>query len=126
MATKPLVGLVALLGLAGAGYAAWAYYGHGGHACCRIDDSGREGPQAAAPGSAPAADDATLIASQVYCPVMPDTKLGEMGPPVRLTVTGKDGKDEPVFVCCKGCRRKALADPDATLARVSQFRAATR
>jgi hypothetical protein len=32
-------------------------------------------------------------------------------------------KDQPVFLCCKGCRRKALADPDKTLAKVAELKA---
>jgi hypothetical protein len=55
---------------------------------------------------------------------MPDTRLGEMGEPIRLTVKGKDGTEGPVFVCCKGCKRKALADPDKTLAKVAELKAA--
>ena len=103
---------------AGGGYAAWKYYGHG---CCRAV-AGADEPKAA--GTTPGLDDATLIASQGYCPVMPDTKLGEMGEPIKLMVKGKDGKEEPVFICCKGCKRKVLADPDKALAKVTELRAA--
>jgi hypothetical protein len=28
-----------------------------------------------------------------------------------------------VFVCCKSCKRKAEADPDATLAKVAELKA---
>jgi hypothetical protein len=31
-------------------------------------------------------------------------------------------KDQPVFLCCKGCQKKALADPDKTLAKVKELR----
>ena len=27
-----------------------------------------------------------------------------------------------LFVCCKGCSKKALADPDATLAKVAELK----
>ena len=32
-------------------------------------------------------------------------------------------KGEPVFLCCEGCRKKALADSDGTLSRVKTLRA---
>ena len=108
--------LVAVIA-AGGGYAAWKHYGHG---CCRAV-AGAEEPKDA--GTTPEPDDAALIASQRYCPVMPDTKLGEMGEPIKLMVKGKDGKEEPVFVCCKGCKRKVLADPDRMLAKVAELKA---
>lgn len=41
-----------------------------------------------------------------------------MGTPVKVMV-----KEQPVFLCCKGCRRKALADPDRTLAKVDELKA---
>ncbi len=109
--------LVAALA-AGGGYAVWKFYGQG---CCRAV-AGADEPKVA--GTTPDQDDAAMIASQGYCPVMPDTKLGEMGEPVKLMVKGSDGKEEPVFVCCKGCKRKVLTDPDKALAKVSEFRAA--
>jgi hypothetical protein len=40
-----------------------------------------------------------------------------MGTPVRIEIKGK-----PVFLCCKGCREDALADPDATLKKVEQLK----
>ena len=103
---------------AGGGYAAWNYFGHG---CCRATDTSAEGPKAE--GTAPAPDDAALIASQGYCPAMPETKLGEMGDPFKVMVTGKDGVEQPVFVCCKGCKRKVLADPNRTLAKAAELKA---
>ena len=63
-------------------------------------------------------EDQRLVAAQEFCPVMPDKRLGVMGPPLKVIV-----KDQPVFLCCKGCRRKALADPDKTLAKVEQLKA---
>ncbi|MBX9582977.1 MAG: hypothetical protein K2X87_21945 [Gemmataceae bacterium] len=64
-------------------------------------------------------EDRRLAEEQKFCPVMPDTRLGEMGAPIKLEVKG-----QPVFVCCKGCRKKALADPDKTLAKVAELKAA--
>ena len=104
---------------AGGGYAAWKSYGHD---CCRATDTSAAEPNAPVPETAP--DDASLIAAQGYCPVMPDTKLGEMGTPIKLMVAGKDGVERPVFVCCKGCPRKVQADPDNALATVGELKAA--
>jgi hypothetical protein len=41
-----------------------------------------------------------------------------MGVPVKVMVKG-----QPVFLCCKTCRKQALADPDKTLARVDELKA---
>ena len=62
-------------------------------------------------------EDRKLVDAQEWCPVMTDNRLGEMGVPYKLMV-----KDQPVFLCCKGCQRKALADPDKTLAKVEEFK----
>ena len=40
-----------------------------------------------------------------------------MGTPLKVEVNG-----EPVFLCCKGCKAKALRDADATLATVAKLR----
>ena len=63
-------------------------------------------------------EDQALVAAQEFCPMMPDSRLGVMGTPVKVMV-----KDQPVFVCCKGCTRKALADPEKTLAKVKELQA---
>lgn len=62
-------------------------------------------------------EDRKLVDAQEWCPVMTDNRLGVMGVPFRLMV-----KDHPVFLCCKGCQRKALADPEKTLAKVEEFK----
>jgi hypothetical protein len=41
-----------------------------------------------------------------------------MGKPFKVLVKG-----QPVFLCCDGCRKKALAEPDETLARVQELKA---
>lgn len=64
-------------------------------------------------------EDRALAESQKFCPVLPDSRLGGMGPPVKLTIEGK-----PVFVCCSGCTKKALADPKVTLETVERLKAA--
>ena len=111
--------LVAAAVAAGGGSAAWQSYRHD---CCRATDTIAAEPNAPVPETVP--DDAALIAAQGYCPVMPDTKLGEMGAPIKLMVAGKVGVERPVFVCCKGCSRKVLADPDKALATVGELKAA--
>jgi len=40
-----------------------------------------------------------------------------MGAPIKLMV-----KDQPVFICCKGCKDEALAHPDKTLAKVETLK----
>lgn len=61
-------------------------------------------------------EDRRLATAQKFCPIMGDNRLGSMGVPTKI-------KDKPVFLCCKGCRRKAIANPDATLAKVEELKA---
>ncbi len=63
-------------------------------------------------------EDRALVDAQGNCPVMVKNRLGVMGPPVKVMIKG-----QPVFLCCKGCATKALANPDATLARVEELKA---
>ncbi len=64
------------------------------------------------------ADDRALVDAQEWCAINTTERLGSMGPPLKVTV-----KDQPVFLCCKGCQKKALADPDKTLAAVAELKA---
>jgi hypothetical protein len=64
--------------------------------------------------------DRKLAEEQKYCPIS-DERLGSMGKPRKILV-----KDQPVFLCCKGCEKKALADPDKTLAKVKELKAKAR
>lgn len=123
MNVKALIAAAVVVALAGSGYAALRYTGlMGSQGCC---SSGAPAPGGSTePATQLPADDATLIASQVYCPIMPETKLGEMGQPVKILVKDKAGVEQPVFVCCKGCKRKVLANPEAALAKVAEFKAA--
>jgi membrane fusion protein, copper/silver efflux system len=61
--------------------------------------------------------DRKLVAAQEYCPILTDNKLGSMGEPVKLVIEG-----QPVFLCCLGCKKGALADPQATLAKVAALK----
>jgi len=56
--------------------------------------------------------DAKLARAQKVCPVS-DEELGSMGTPLKVMIGEK-----PVFLCCKGCRKKLLADPDKYLAKL--------
>lgn len=62
--------------------------------------------------------DRPLAEAQRFCAVQTHERLGSMGVPLKLDVQG-----QPVFVCCKGCEKKALGDPVATLARVASLKA---
>ena len=56
--------------------------------------------------------------AQKYCAVMSTSLLGSMGTPLKLDVKG-----QPVFVCCAGCKSKALKNADETLAAVAKMKA---
>jgi hypothetical protein len=62
-------------------------------------------------------EDQRLVAAQEFCAISTDERLGRMGPPVKLVIKG-----QPVFLCCKGCEKKALANPDKTLAKVAELK----
>lgn len=63
-------------------------------------------------------DDRTLAEAQGFCPVMVKNRLGVMGTPVKVMI-----KKQPVFLCCAGCKRRALANPDKTLSVVADLQA---
>jgi hypothetical protein len=54
---------------------------------------------------------------QTYCAVETENRLGSMGKPIKIMV-----KDQPVFLCCKGCEKRALKDPEKTLATVKKLK----
>ncbi len=63
------------------------------------------------------ADDRKLAEEQAYCAVEPENRLGSMGTPIKIMI-----EDQPVFVCCKGCERRAKANPEKTLAKVKRLK----
>jgi hypothetical protein len=63
-------------------------------------------------------EDRAVVDAQEWCAVSTDERLGSMGPPLKLDIKG-----ESVFVCCKGCKRKAESDPDKTLKTVADLKA---
>jgi hypothetical protein len=58
-----------------------------------------------------------LAEAQKWCAVDGESPLGSMDVPYKLMVKG-----EPVFLCCEGCKKKALADPDKSLAKVAALK----
>jgi multidrug efflux pump subunit AcrA (membrane-fusion protein) len=68
-----------------------------------------------------APEDRGLVEAQGYCPVLTDNRLGSMGKPVKVLVKG-----QPVFLCCKGCVTRALADPAKTVAQVEEAKTRTK
>lgn len=65
-------------------------------------------------------EDRKLAEAQRFCAVESENRLGSMDTPVKVMLN-----DQPVFLCCKGCRKEALADPEKTLARVTELKAKT-
>jgi Cu(I)/Ag(I) efflux system membrane fusion protein len=65
------------------------------------------------------AADRKLVEAQRFCPILSSNRLGSMGPPLKLMIEG-----QPVFLCCPGCKDKALEDPQGTLAKVAKLRKA--
>jgi hypothetical protein len=63
-------------------------------------------------------EDQQLVAAQEFCAISTDEHLGVMGAPVKVMIEG-----QPVFLCCKGCKRQALAKPEQTLAKVAELKA---
>src|SRR5258708_37965516 len=62
------------------------------------------------------AEDRELAEAQKYCAVESDNRLGSMGVPVKVMVKG-----QPVFLCCKGGRSRALLHPVKALAQVEKL-----
>jgi Cu(I)/Ag(I) efflux system membrane fusion protein len=63
--------------------------------------------------------DRQLAQAQRFCPILANSRLGGMGPPVKLMLDG-----ETVFVCCENCVEQAKADPKKTVEIVQRLRAA--
>jgi hypothetical protein len=83
---------------------------HGGHAADEADIKAERAKLSS--------EDQRLVAEQEFCAVMDDHRLGSMGTPVKVLLN-----DKPVFVCCKQCEKKALANPDKTLAKADELKA---
>jgi hypothetical protein len=55
---------------------------------------------------------------QRLCPIT-GNRLGVMGPPIQLTI-----ENQPVWLCCEGCKEEAIKDPKATLSKVAELKQA--
>jgi uncharacterized protein (TIGR02231 family) len=66
-------------------------------------------------------EDRKLAEAQVFCAIDQDSKLGSMGPIIKVMC-----KNKPVFVCCKGCETEARANPDQALALLDKLQARLR
>ena len=66
-------------------------------------------------------EDRALVEAQEWCVVSSDERLGSMGAPMKLDISG-----QAVFICCKGCERKAKADPEKTLKKLEELKAKAR
>jgi hypothetical protein len=83
---------------------------HGGHAADEVDIKAERAKLSA--------EDQRQVAEQEFCAIMSDHRLGSMGAPVKVLLN-----DQSVFVCCKQCEKKALANPDKTLAKADELKA---
>ena len=63
-------------------------------------------------------EDRKLAEEQQFCAVETKNPLGSMGVPYKVMV-----KDQPVFLCCKGCVAEARAHPDETLVQLQKLMA---
>lgn len=63
--------------------------------------------------------DRTLAEAQRFCAVMPESRLGSMGTPVKVMIDGT-----PVFLCCKSCEDDAKSNPKETVAKVASLKKA--
>jgi len=61
--------------------------------------------------------DRALAEQQRFCAVLPESRLGSMGTPIKIEINGKS-----VFLCCEGCREEALANPDATVKKAEKLK----
>lgn len=59
------------------------------------------------------------VEAQKYCAVNNTSFLGSMGAPIKLAIDGK-----PVYLCCKGCIKKAQANPAGVLAKAEELKKA--
>ena len=62
------------------------------------------------------AEDQALVAAQEFCAISTGERLGAMGPPVKIIIKG-----QPVFLCCGGCEKSALRNPEKTLATLQRL-----
>jgi len=61
--------------------------------------------------------DRQLAELQRECVVLTKSRLGSMGTPRKLMIEG-----QPVFICCGGCEKAALANPEQALKRLAELK----
>jgi hypothetical protein len=93
-------------------------HAHDGDSHDEIKDDALDGKVGAQLGKL-SEEDRKLVEAQKFCAVMNHQRLGSMGAPIKFEIKG-----EPVFVCCSGCKAKALKNPDETLATVNAMKSA--
>ena len=92
---------------------------HSAPTAATVDDG--EAAEVAAERAKLTPEDRTLVDAQDWCVVNTNGRLGSMGAPVKLEIKG-----QPVFLCCAGCKRRAEADSDKTLAKVEELKNRTK
>ncbi len=68
-----------------------------------------------------APEDRRLAEQQKLCPIMPEVRLGEMGPPQKAVLQG-----ETFFLCCRTCEKLVRDDPAKALEQLKQLKEAQR
>ena len=61
-------------------------------------------------------NDRRIVETQKFCVVLSQSRLGSMGTPIKLEI-----EDKTLFLCCMGCREKALSNPTTTLAMLDNL-----
>ncbi|MEZ6119262.1 MAG: hypothetical protein R3C28_22195 [Pirellulaceae bacterium] len=62
-------------------------------------------------------EDRALAEAQKLCPVSLEP-LGSMGTPLKV-----EAGDHAIFICCEGCRKPVVADPEGMLAKLANHAA---
>jgi len=61
--------------------------------------------------------DRKLAEEQKFCAVETENRLGSMNVPQKVVIKG-----EPVFLCCKSCKKEAEEHPDKVLEKARELR----
>ena len=83
--------------------------------CAEGEANGSDDEAIAAAMSELSEEDRILAERQEICPVA-NMRLGSMGAPKRVLVN-----DTPVFICCEGCRKRLLNEPDKYLTMLEEY-----
>lgn len=124
-----LLALLVPLSLAGCGGGAKEHAQHPQAAdkdLADVGSHGREEEEIQAALAELSSEDRRLAEAQRFCPIMADNRLGSMGVPFKVLIEDDERQAHAVFLCCKGCRKKALADTDKTLTKVAKLKAKSK